>query len=267
MKDIDDDKEVLISITIPLRSRIYLYFRNLKWRVKEFLGIKRKGMTLFEHSQYMNELLEQWKIERVKAPESLTYILQQGWYLPFYVNEATINSLANDIKIGNVLSADQNIINILDENSESEVEKLIKRFPARANAIIAAFTAHQRGEYYLSIPVFFAQTEGVCNEIVGSRFFRIKNGKPTTMSWASTHEHSDYINLIVKPLIEVGETRRIQEQGNPSGINRHDVLHGDSVDYGTKVNSYKAFSLLTYLGCTVYELNEWLRQSEKKENI
>jgi hypothetical protein len=223
-------------------------------------------MTLFEHSQYMKELLEQWKVERLKAPESLTYVLQQGWYLPFFVNEATINFLADEIKIGNVLSADQHIISILDENSEVEFQKLVTRFPTRAKAIIAAFTAHQRGEYYLSIPVFFAQTEGICNEIVGSRFFKVKKGKPTTMIWASTSEHSDYINLIVKPLIEVGETRRRQKQGKPSGANRHDVLHGDSVDYGTKVNSFKAFSLLTYLGCTVYELDEWLRQNEKKKN-
>ncbi len=212
-------------------------------------------------------MLEQWKIERVKAPESLVHILQQGWYLPFFVNEATINSLADHIKIGNVSSADQYIMDILDQSSAVEVEKLTARFPARSKAIMAAYNAHQKGEYYLSIPVFFAQTEGVCNEVVGSRFFQIKKGKPTTVNWASTDENSDYINLILKPLIEVGETRRIQVKGKPSGVNRHDVLHGDSLDYGIKVNSYKAFSLLMYLGSTIYELDEWLRQVENKKII
>ena len=264
LMDINDEREVLISITIPLRSRIYLFLRNLKWRAKKFFGIEPKGMTFFEQCQYNAELLEQWKIERVKAPESLRQLLQQGWYLPFYFNEATMNSLASDIKIGNTSSADQYIMDTFDQGSVVELEKLTTRFPIRAKAIVTAFDAHRRGEYYLSIPVFFAQTEGICKEVVGSRFFSMKKGKPTTTSWASTHEQDDYINLLLKPLIEVGEARRIQEMGKPSGANRHDVLHGNSLDYGTKVNSYKAFSLLTYIGITIYELKEWLQRSENK---
>lgn len=114
--DRDDEREVLISITIPLRSRIYLFFRNLKWRVQKFLGIEPKGLTFFEQAQYNASLLEQWKIERVKAPESLRQLLQQGWYLPFYFNEATMNFLANEIGIGNTASADQYIMDAFDED-------------------------------------------------------------------------------------------------------------------------------------------------------
>lgn len=252
----DDEPEVLISITIPLRSSIYLFFRNLKLRFKKFLGIESKGLNFFELSKYNAGLLEQWKIEKVKAPESLRQLLQQGWYLPFHVNEATMNSLVNDINNGNATSAEQYIMDTFDQGSLVELEKLTTRFPTRAKAIIAAFDAHRRGEYYLSIPVFFAQTEGICKEIIGIPFFSVKKGKPITTSWASAREQDDYVNLLLKPLIEVGESRRIQEMGKPSGANRHDVLHGDSLDYGTKVNSYKAFSLLTYIGGTIYELKE-----------
>jgi hypothetical protein len=261
--DTDDEREVLVSIKIPLKSRIYLFLRNVKWRFRKFLGIESKGLTFFELSKYNAELLEQWKIEKVKAPQSLRQLLQQGWYLPFYINEATINSLANDISNGNTYSADQFIMETFDQGSVVELEKLTTRFPARAKAIIAAFDAHRRGEYYLSIPVFFAQTEGICKEIIGSRFFSVKKGKPTTTSWASAREQDDYVNLLLKPLVEIGEARRIQEMGKPSGVNRHDVLHGDSLDYGTKVNSYKAFSLLTYIGGTIFELSDWLERNKK----
>lgn len=263
LMDIDDERKVLISITIPLSSRIYLFLRSWKWRLKKFFGIEPKGMTFSEHARYSAALMEQWKIERVKAPASLRQLLHQGWYLPFYFNEATMNSLANDITIGNIASADQYIMDTFDEYSAVELEKLTKRFPSRAKAIVAAFDAHRKGEYFLSIPVFFAQTEGICKEIIGSRFFTVKKGKPTTTSWASAHqEWDDYVSLLLSPLIEVGEARRIQEMGKPSGANRHDVLHGDSLDYGTKVNSSKAFSLLTYIGNTVYELKEWLQRKE-----
>jgi hypothetical protein len=265
LMDIDDERKVLISITIPLSSRIYLFLRSLKWRVKKFFGIEPKGMTFSEHARYSSALMEQWKIERVKAPASLRQLLHQGWYLSVYFNEATMNSLANDITIGNIASADQYIMDTFDEYSAIELEKLTKRFPSRTKAIVAAFDAHRKGEYFLSIPVFFAQTEGICKEIIGSRFFTVKKGMPTTTSWASAHqERDDYVSLLLSPLIEVGEARRIQEMGKPSGANRHDVLHGDSLDYGTKVNSSKAFSLLTYIGNTVYELKEWLQRRENR---
>ena len=50
--------------------------------------------------------------------------------------------------------------------------------------------------------------------------------------------------------------RQIQIPNEPLGLNRHDVLHGDSFDYGEdKINSYKALSLLLYISETVYEAN------------
>ena len=69
--DVDDERKVLISITIPLRSRIYLFLRNWKWRFRKFLGIESKGLIFFKLSKYNAGLLEQWKIEKLKAPESL----------------------------------------------------------------------------------------------------------------------------------------------------------------------------------------------------
>jgi hypothetical protein len=36
---------------------------------------------------------------------------------------------------------------------------------------------------------------------------------------------------------------------NFNGLNRHMVLHGESLDYGSKVNSLKAISLVNYVSC------------------
>lgn len=38
-----------------------------------------------------------------------------------------------------------------------------------------------------------------------------------------------------------------KRNANFSELNRHMVMHGDSVDYGTKKNSLKAISLLYYV--------------------
>ncbi len=39
-------------------------------------------------------------------------------------------------------------------------------------------------------------------------------------------------------------------------INRHTVMHGIDVKYGTEVNFYKCFSLLKYLSDVLFELEE-----------
>ena len=36
-------------------------------------------------------------------------------------------------------------------------------------------------------------------------------------------------------------------------LNRHEVLHGESVDYGTEINSLKAMSLLYYIASVLGE--------------
>ena len=36
-------------------------------------------------------------------------------------------------------------------------------------------------------------------------------------------------------------------------LNRHEVLHGESVDYGTEINSLKAISLLYYIASVLGE--------------
>lgn len=44
---------------------------------------------------------------------------------------------------------------------------------------------------------------------------------------------------LICPLPECG--------ANFDGLNRHQVLHRESVDYGTEINSLKAISLLNYV--------------------
>jgi len=48
---------------------------------------------------------------------------------------------------------------------------------------------------------------------------------------------------------EKARERIAAERGWPAWneLNRHQVLHGESVDYGTRLNSLKAISLLNYL--------------------
>ncbi|PUB26349.1 hypothetical protein C8J95_11132 [Elizabethkingia sp. YR214] len=59
---------------------------------------------------------------------------------------------------------------------------------------------------------------------------------------------------LLNPLKIISSNRKVQDFDNPIGINRHDILHGQSYDYGENpINSYKALSLLFYIANIVLE--------------
>ena len=54
---------------------------------------------------------------------------------------------------------------------------------------------------------------------------------------------------LLSPLAQtlpIGESELERGKGF-SGLNRHIILHGDSLDYGNKINSLKAISLINYV--------------------
>lgn len=133
------------------------------------------------------------------------------------------------------------------ESRMGEIQStLAKRHPERAAIQADAFDAHLQGLYTLSVPVFLAQADG----IVGDRFQRkqlfsksgqhgisplIKEMEPGQLStmWAE----------ILSGKAEVSANVRDLPAGF-AGLNRHAVLHGTDLQYGTRYNSLKALSIL-----------------------
>jgi hypothetical protein len=54
-------------------------------------------------------------------------------------------------------------------------------------------------------------------------------------------------------LLNKGAFQMHSSQQNRISFTRHSVLHGEVNDYGTKINSLKAISLLTYISETCFE--------------
>ena len=187
------------------------------------------------------------------VPESTKILAEYGWYLPIDFHPLTVNYYADELKKRNFEFVDKEMVALIDNEIVNIEAELVGKFPKREAALRSAFRAHNDQEYYLSIPVFYAQTEGICTEITGFRFFSIQKGQPATAAWAENLQRVSIMDIVLEPLKHTGIARQKQDLNHPLGINRHDVLHGDSMDYGEdKINSYKALSLLNYLGETVY---------------
>lgn len=127
---------------------------------------------------------------------------------------------------------------------------LVDSYPCRGHLLQQAFEAHREEKYGLSIPVFLTQADGIFWEKTPGRknLFISEQRKRTYKEYVSQIADS-YIWAYLHPL---SSTLPLWMTPNERGdsfveLNRHQVLHGESVDYGTEQNSLKAISLLSYL--------------------
>lgn len=235
------------------------FLKSLSKNMQTMLSQVQKAMGSAQYA--LNVFAQSIK----KIPESTKTLAEKGWYLPLGFHPVIVNRMAQLIKDGNSDLADSEMIEFLDDELLNIQEQIKNRFPHRSNAINASIRAHKNCDYYLSIPVFFAQIEGICNELTGTRIFKIKKGQSKTAEWINNVKSDSILRMLLEPLGIIGPMRQAQEFGNPLGINRHDILHGDCFDYGdSKINSYKVLSLLNYISDTVFEAKKHLKNIDRQ---
>ena len=141
-------------------------------------------------------------------------------------------------------------------------EKLLASYPHRGHLFRQAFEAHREGKYGLSVPVFLAQADGIFWERTPERqsLFRVSQREKAHSEFVSQISES-YRVIYLHPLsilspLWMNEAERAERGDSFDGLNRHQVFHGESVDYDTEVNSLKAISLLSYLHWIFNKNNE-----------
>lgn len=186
---------------------------------------------------------------------SLTSLAQESWFISPDMSlaepsEAAVLFMKGEREAGNQYLA------LYFKNNVSEIERtIIETLPRRAALISLAFAAHHRGEYALAIPLLLAQTDGVCLDLAEGHLFQTERNKrrdvsarPETAAFVDKIESDLLWAALLSPL-----GKKIPINFNPSergegfdGLNRHLVMHGESLDYGTEINSLKCISLLSY---------------------
>lgn len=145
---------------------------------------------------------------------------------------------------------------------------LLDSFPNRAAILKSACRAHRKKDYSLSVPVFLAQADGICSELVGVGFYARRKGSPRTASAMEHFRRSSLAVSLLAPLRVAGALNAFEDERHqyPDVLNRHEVLHGKSVDYATSVSSFRAFSLLAYVGSTLVTAKEYEEYCDEQES-
>ena len=210
------------------------------------------------YEQYI-QTIQAIPVEMEKGKERLRTALitlgQHGWYISMNMPSSAPTKIAEKLLTDGVDDVNRLMCDYYEKNWEELKKDILEMCPSRSFLIDRAFAAHQRGEYELSIPVFLAQSDGICKELAGYELFKKKGGIPATSEFVDQLTSDSIMMAFLEPFrspmpVSASEKER---QGMQVPFNRHQILHGEVVDYGTRVNSCRAISLLAYV-CSVLKM-------------
>ncbi|TCG09234.1 hypothetical protein BZM27_06880 [Paraburkholderia steynii] len=208
-----------------------------------------------------------------KSKAAMTLAAANGWFFGWSDSLQGVMELVERLDADRPAEIDEVLMQYYRDNLQFFSDEMVRRHPDRALVIKAAISAHQTlgtDGYCLSIPVFIAQADGLLTEItdVKSAFMRAARGGPELQASAALREQlaADPESLdLIHPLLALhdldfmksADARKKAAQasgGAFTALNRHQVMHGESWNYGTEINSLKAFSLLAFVGTHLPEI-------------
>lgn len=172
---------------------------------------------------------------------------EQGWYL----NAETPVSMRQAI-VGGKDVLDQCMIDHLEEDWKAISENIISSYPERREILECAFQLHLEGRYIAAIPLMLAQADGICAQALGAHLFTDQDDREARLTEMASNADT-FTGLLLEILglktqFSAGISKHSQAR-KALAPNRNGILHGSRrhLDYGTKVNSLKTFSLLAFV--------------------
>lgn len=212
-------------------------------------------------SLYSNVIWEITK-NRLDLINSMSVFPESGWYLSRDVinelnDENFIVETANNWK-NTCVQEDFNkrAINYVNNNLEiikSEINAIAGK---RSDLIDEIFVLHQEGRYIACVPLALAQIDGICKDYYGIGFFASepldKENKKSKMVQKLNKTLDDYsFSALLSKQLKFDNKNKLQlikaRNKNFDQLNRHNIMHGESYEYGTEINSVKAILLLDFL--------------------
>jgi hypothetical protein len=181
-----------------------------------------------------------------KNKQTLVRMLENGWYpfsrlpLDFY----KINELDDE-------EFNKEIYEFYKKFSNEMTKNILEGFKQRYEILNEAIEAYNKGMFWVSIPTFLTQIDGISREIIGTSIFnKIDDKTPLTKQKRKpilVKEKYNYSDLIYLTNLDfISEINKKYKKGMVC-FNRHGVIHGFDTDYGNEINNLKCMVILNYL--------------------
>ena len=202
----------------------------------------------------MRRFIEQQQALKENYRRAQGYLFKEGWYLGSDMPLPNYETLAKMVDAGEHADIEEAMCEWARSQTEAIIDSAVKAFPDRARILKDAAEAHRAGKYSLGVPVFFAQSDGMANDIIGNCLFRGNPPKALekTLAQFDGFPLSDLSDILLDPLRSHSRfyTCSTRKQATKSGVrlaNRSEVMHGSQLDYASEANSLRGIVLLGYL--------------------
>ena len=230
--------------------------RNTK-EIQERIGLLQEALKEFTDNNQnpFAMLAEMMKTIEEKAPDGFKELAKYGWYLDYSCLPKTPLELGEKLKKGKVDEVDQFLINYYENELENIRTRLIKKNGHRKEIIDEGLENHNKKNYNSSITLLLTQADGLCYDKTKKLFFRNNSKLSRKKKYKPEIEEilaNDTALLLKEFLAPMNEPTAINELSSklekfPVRLNRHEILHGIDYNYGTKINSLKIISFLSYI--------------------
>ena len=270
MKDTNITVKKLISALKEIKDNPngHSYSRE---EVDEFLEYERQfamQMEKFNHLQVIeefkkrNEEIQRFRQEMPQRNHSffsnMRYISSLAWYIsPHVVRDIPLFDFAELIKEENVLGFQNKIIELADIAIPRILTKCGKQFLERKAIFEEIREAFNKELYSAVISLAYTQIDGISNDTWGFGFFdKDRNQDYQLKSYLNLQSGTIGINTGIAEQLGITSNEIIVHSGSElfnndeykkNSYNRHLVIHGHSVGYGTRINAIRAIYLLDLL--------------------
>lgn len=196
---------------------------------------------------------------------AMELVSAKGWFFGWTGDAQDLSETIDSICSAKPDELDELMAKHFRDNFDYLLARLIEESPDRESIISDAADAHKEGRFNLSVPVFLSQADGIFSQITQTKGSALQKeskgsgklrGQVAIEQYVKNQDTRDMLHpiyLLHELELLLGERQRYKQTWNPLALNRHQVLHGEVTDYGSELNSLRAFSFLSFCGVHIPE--------------
>jgi len=233
------------------------------------LEVNRNPLTNFSNQPSFVRMLENHNNQKKvnegvkkfkKGLGNLKLLVDLDWYVSTKVLDGyelnTISELSKATNKNNIQQIEEYIIASFDERKIKIFDYLRKTFPSRINLLEEIENLYKSNYYSALIILCYSQADGICMDQWKIGFFdsdkkngyKLKIKKLKTRKKQFSRSISNQLRQNKNEITRSSFNSKYNDQSNViKSFNRHLVMHGHSIEYGTKTNAIRAILLLEFI--------------------
>ena len=191
---------------------------------------------------------EWWERIKEELPKGLKAMAARGWFWDGEISIGFVASFKMRIE-DDPQAVEVELSEHFDERAYAIEHEVCRAHPNRREALREAFGAHRAGLYTLSIKGLLSEADGMWQDRHPRGLFSDGGPNSAAREYRSEMASGGFADIFLSPLLTRAPLWLSKKERGESfiGLNRHQVLHGETTDCYSESNSLRAISFVSYI--------------------